>query len=188
MPLATGNQWARRDPHTATVKRGIQAAASDDRPIYFWVAEASRPPPESRPLTISRCNARDSRWRCFLPAHQFRPIFPRRQLVKFLDLASARPVRNRAATSGCRFLTKYPTGLGHPSQLMALPRPQNSQPKNIPAHTAAAPGGWRLANRAISDCQNSVPLYCQGNATPSPSSTRCCSSKSCAQTIGWVLY
>ena len=26
----------------------IRAAASDDRPIYFWVAEATRPPPESR--------------------------------------------------------------------------------------------------------------------------------------------
>ena len=37
----------------------IRAAASHDRPVYFWVAEASWPPPESRNLIVSTSDTHD---------------------------------------------------------------------------------------------------------------------------------
>ena len=37
----------------------IRAAAADDRPIYFWVAVARRPPPESHHLITSTSDAGD---------------------------------------------------------------------------------------------------------------------------------
>jgi len=50
-----------REKMTVEKERKIRAAASDDRPIYFWVAETSRPPPESRRVIVSRCDAQ-ARW------------------------------------------------------------------------------------------------------------------------------